>query len=235
MTTRPAGPSASPVPPLPRAFWMCAGVSLVAMAVNILGEATGVEWMHTARWFYTPPLVVGLVLAGGLSSWRGWLWAAGLLLSAVGDTQGGHGFLILLGSFLLAHLAYIAALWPDRKSSWLGRPGALIHLALLVVGLAVVVPAAGPALTVPVIVYGVVLALMAVLATSAGRVGLVGGLLFIVSDMTLAIAMFAAEVPVPVRTLIVIGTYVPAQILLTVAMVRLFGRHQAPLTGHTTL
>ena len=62
------------------------------------------------------------------------------------------------------HLAYIAALWPDRKSSWRGRPGALIHLALLVVGLAVVVPAAGPALTVPVIVYGVVLALMAVLA-----------------------------------------------------------------------
>lgn len=171
----------------------------------------------------------------GLSSWRGWLWAAGLLLSAVGDTQGGHGFLILLGSFLLAHLAYIAALWPDRKSSWRGRPVALIHLALLVVGLAVVVPAAGAALTVPVIVYGVVLALMAVLATSAGRVGLVGGLLFIVSDMTLAVAMFAAEVPEPVRTLIVIGTYVPAQILLTVAMLRLIRRSEAPLTGRTPL
>lgn len=63
MTPRPAGPSAALLPPLPRGFWICAAVSLVAMAVNILGEATGAEWMHTARWFYTPPLVVGLVLA----------------------------------------------------------------------------------------------------------------------------------------------------------------------------
>ena len=65
--------------------------------------------------------------------------------------------------------------------------------------------------------------------------GLVGGLLFIVSDMTLAIAMFAAEVPEPVRTLIVIGTYVPAQMLLTVAMLRLIRRPAAPLTGRTPL
>ena len=61
------------------------------------------------------------------------------------------------------------------------------------------------------------------------------GLLFIVSDMTLAIAMFAAEVPEPVRMLIVIGTYVPAQILLTVAMLRLIRRSEAPLTGRTPL
>ncbi len=64
-------PSAHPAR-LGPAFWTCAGVSLAAMAVNILGEATGTEWMHAARWLYTPPLVVGMALAGRLRSRRGW-------------------------------------------------------------------------------------------------------------------------------------------------------------------
>lgn len=69
---------------------------------------------------------------------------------------------------------------------------------------------------------------MAVLATSAGRAGVVGGLLFILSDMTLAIALFAAEIPEPLRTLTVIGTYVPAQILLTAGTLRLIRRRRRP-------
>ncbi len=64
---------------------------------------------------------------------------------------------------------------------------------------------------------------------------MVGGLLFVVSDMTLAIALFAAETPEPLRTLTVIGMYVPARVLLTAGALRLFRRRRRPVDHLTGL
>lgn len=196
-------------------------VSLLACAVNIAGTFLEVGWMQEARWFYVPPLVVALIAAGGLRDVRGRWWTAGLLLSWVGDTQGGRGFLVLLGAFLLAHVCYVVALWPTRGQSLLGRRAAVPYALLGAAGVVVLAPAAGLALAAPVTAYAAFLTLMAVLAAAAGRVGVVGGLLFMVSDLVLGLGIFAVDLPDALQTLVVIGTYVPAQVLLLLGILLL--------------
>lgn len=189
-------------------------ISLLACAVNIAGTFLEVGWMQEARWLYVPPLVMALIAAGGLRDVRGRWWAAGLVLSWVGDTQGGRGFLILLGAFLIAHVCYVVALWPTRGQSLLGRRAAVPYLLLGLAGVLVLAPAAGLALAAPVTAYAALLTLMAVLAAAAGRVGVLGGLLFMLSDLVLGLGIFAVDLPDGLQTLVVIGTYVPAQVLL---------------------
>lgn len=196
-------------------------VSLLACVVKILGALLGVGWMAHAQWLYVPPLIAALVVAGGLRDGRGRWWTVGLVLSWVGDAFGGPSFPLLLGSFLVAHACYILALWPTQAGSVLGRPRSVPYLLLGLAGTAVIAPAAGAALALPVVLYAAALTLMAVLATAAGRVGAVGGLLFMVSDLVLALDEFVLQMPTAVETTVVIGTYVPAQVLLLVGVLRL--------------
>lgn len=205
-------------------------VSLVACLLSIAGTFLDVGWLQSARWLYIPPLMVALVAAGGLRERRGWWWLAGLFLSWIGDTQGEHGFLVLLGAFLVAHICYVIALWPTRSDSVLGRRAAVPYMVLGLVGVVVLAPAAGIALAAPVTAYAVLLTLMALLATAAGRVGVIGGLLFMVSDLVLGLGIFAVDLPQGLQTLIVIGTYVPAQALLLVGVLLLI-QARAPLSS----
>ena len=177
-----------------------------------------IGWLDYAQWLYVPPLVVALVLAGGLQDRRGWWWLAGLVFSWLGDVLGGAWFPVLLGCFLVAHVCYVVALLPTRLQSLLGTIGSLPYLLLGLAGAVVLVPAAGPVLAVPVALYAVTLTLMAVLASAGGRAGVVGGVLFMVSDLVLGIGTFVVDLPPAVQTLVVIGTYVPAQVLLLVGL-----------------
>lgn len=197
------------------------GVSLLACVVQVVGALLGWAWTALAQWFAMPPLAAALVVAGGLSRPLGRWWLAGIVLSWAGDTVGGHSFLVLLGCFLLAHLCYLAALWPTRAPSVLRRPRVLPYLALGVVGAAVIAPAAGPLLAGPVVVYAAALTLVAVLASSLGRAGVVGGVLFMVSDLVLGLGTFVVDVPAATQTALVMSTYVPAQALLLVAVLGL--------------
>ena len=87
----------------------------------------------------------------------------------------------MIGFFLLAQLAYIAAFWPYRAASVLRRPAAKGYVAVIVALVAACAPGAGP-LLVPALVYGTCLGTMAVLSTALGRVAAVGGALFLLSD-----------------------------------------------------
>lgn len=199
-------------------------LSLVVGATNILGAFLGLDGLRqVTAWLYLPPLMLALVLATGLRTRLSRWWLAGLVLCWLGDGLGGQGFLVLLGCFLLGHLAYLVALWPVRHGSWLRRPASLLHWGLLALGLVLVVPHAG-GLAVPVVLYGIALTLVAVLATAGGTAGLLGGLLFMVSDLTLGWSHFALDLPADLGALLVIGTYVPAQVLLLVAVLRLHAR-----------
>lgn len=59
---------------------------------------------------------------------------------------------------------------------------------------------------------------MAILASAVGRAGLVGGVLFIFSDLTLALGRFVIDLPDALQTALVMGTYVPAQALLLIGV-----------------
>lgn len=203
-------------------------ISVAAAVVGIVGAALHIGWLDYAQWLYVPPLAAALVVAGGLRDPRGRWWLAGLVFSWLGDVLGGGGFLALLGCFFLAHVCYVVALLPTRGQSLLGRPAAVPYVVLGLAGAVVLVPAAGGVLAVPVLLYAVALTLMAVLASAGGRAGVLGGVLFMVSDLTLGVGIFVLDIPAPVQTLLVIGTYMPAQALLLLAVLRLL---RDPISG----
>jgi uncharacterized membrane protein YhhN len=207
---------------MPRRTALLLALSLLMAVVNIAGGFLGLEQLRSAaQWLYLPPLMVALALETRLRTPRSRWWLAGLVLCWLGDGLGGTAFLVLLGLFLLGHLAYLVALWPTRHRSWAWRRLGLLHVALLVAGLGLVLPVAG-ALWPAVVAYGVVLTAMALLATAAGPVGVMGGLLFMVSDLSLGrLVLGGTDLGDGWRALVVIGTYVPAQVLLLLGVLRL--------------
>lgn len=125
------------------------------------------------------------------------LGSAAIALSWIGDVSlgmpGGLGFLIGLGFFFLAHVAYLAlflnaiALRRLPPRNW-----ALVVLAALVwwAGfLALLAPHAGT-LLVPIALYGAVLGGVAATAVACNRWVMVGALLFLISDSLLGLHLF---------------------------------------------
>jgi len=147
----------------------------------------------------------------------------GLLLSLLGDVfllWPAQGFLPGLVSFLLAHIAYIAAFCVPLRFA--ARPAAfVVYAALAAAILWQLWPGIPGALRGPVLAYVVCLAGMAAQAAawwraSAGtaastlaRSAALGGVLFMVSDSLLAFNKFAA--PLPLSSLWILATYWAAQ------------------------
>ena len=210
--------------------------SLVAV-----GVVAPLNWWSVAvrgrrREWVTKPLVLVLLLgtawaAGATDTAAGWWLLAALALSLVGDvallSDSEPRFVLGLGSFLLAHLAFVVTfvhLGMPRADLALGGL-ALVVVLVLVVGRRVV-PAAGreggPALAGAVTAYMVVIAVMVVAAWATGHVLVVlGASLFMVSDAVLAMDRF-------VRTrrfgsLAVMVTYHLAQVLLVVGVLAAVG------------
>lgn len=216
---------ALPLPMTPLTVLLPVAVSLLMAVINITAAFLDQDGVRAVTaWLYLPPLMACLVLTTGLRTARSRWWLAGLVLCWLGDGLGGQGFLLLLGCFLLGHLAYVVALAPTWRRSWARRPAGLVHVAVLTVGLVLVVPHTG-SLAPAVVVYGLVLTLMALLATVDGwpvaAAGILGGLLFMVSDLSLGWERFAHDLPADWTALLVIGTYVPAQVGLLLTILRL--------------
>ncbi len=147
-----------------------------------------------------------------------------LFFSWLGDAlprlmSGDAGFLTMVGFFLLAQFVFIVALWPYRKSSVLGSPVFLVpYVAFFVMLLAVCGPKAGGLLG-PVIVYGLALMTMAILSTGHGTLAGIGGAIFFVSDALIAVRSFS-DIRLPEHGFLVMATYIAAQLLLAIAIVR---------------
>ena len=203
------------------AFALVAGGHLVA-------QLTGGEAVADGTQVLLMPLLAG-VLCCETSSPRGRLVSlvlAALGLSWLGDSaprlaNGDAAFLLLVGFFLLAQLAYIVAFWPFRAGSVLQ-----VHRARLLGYLAVVVVLVGTCaagadeLLVPVLVYGACLGAMAVLATGINRLTAVGGAVFLVSDALIALDAFVPGFGLPTHGFWVMATYVLAQTLLVAGVLR---------------
>jgi len=128
----------------------------------------------------------------------------GLLLSLLGDVflmLPGDWFAFGLGSFLLAHLAYLRAL--RSRGAWFKPVLPLLGYVLIAGGVLVYLwPHVPAALKAPVTVYVIALAAMASQAAcafharpgAATRSAAWGGLLFVASDAMLAIDKFASPI-----------------------------------------
>jgi uncharacterized membrane protein YhhN len=204
---------------LPILTLVCA---LVAIAASLLGPT------YAALLFVFKPLTTLLVIAyawpRGAESARQRRWIRiGLVLSLVGDVfllWPKEGFLPGLVSFLLAHLAYIAAFCVSARLA--ARPVVFAAYAVVAALILSQLWAGVPgALRAPVLGYVVCLATMAAQAAvwwraaigradeRLARAAAVGGLLFMASDSLLAINKFA--LPLPFASLWILATYWAAQ------------------------
>lgn len=192
--------------------------SLAFAAALILA---GIEWVAVARgrrrfeYVFKPATLIAVILAAWLltrgphDGWMARFFLPGLVLSLAGDMflllPGERFFMAGLVSFLLAHLCYIAGLNPTLPP-W---PALVCLLVVGVIGLPLIRGILSGLrrqnqieLTIPVVIYGLVLSLMLVSALATlfrpewtpVRRGMViaGAGLFYASDTMLAWNRFAA-------------------------------------------
>ena len=147
----------------------------------------------------------------------------GLATSAVADAVIEFSFIAGLAIFLVAHLLYIAAfVRVDRRLRLLR----LLPVALwAAAALPVLVTHAGP-LAIPVLVYGIVIFTMIWRAAAAvegfgwnaGTIGLLGAVLFGLSDTLLGYSRFVT--PLPASNFLILGTYWGGQALIAVSFLK---------------
>ncbi len=207
--------------------WAAALTALLAIAGNMLPEPALVYVFKPA----TTLLIIAWAWPRGTDAPAVRRWVlVGLALSLAGDVflmWPQHGFLPGLVSFLLAHLAYIAAF--TRRVRFAARPLPFVLYALVAaVLLSQLWPGVPAALRLPVLAY---VACLAAMAAQAGVVWLaargtegemlarnaaIGGVLFMASDTLLAFNRFSA--PVPLSALLILTTYWWAQGLIAASL-----------------
>ena len=206
------------------------------LAWAAVAVAAPLDWWAVAvggrrrEWAFKPlvfiALLVAAVLMGAADSATGrWLLAA-LVLSLTGDvallSDGEGRFVLGLGSFLLAHVAFVVAFihagMPRGDLALVGL--ALVAALAAVVGRRVVPAAAregGPLLAGAVTAYVGVIGAMVVGAWATGRpLVALGATVFMVSDAILALDRFVR--PRRLGSLAVMVTYHVAQVLLVVGL-----------------
>ena len=176
----------------------------------------------------TKPLLMLTLLGGFLAATprprgRIAMWAcAGIILSLAGDVlfaqPGDIGFILGLGSFLLAHVAYTILFLGPLKTTRMPRLAAVYGLWWFGL-LAVLLPHLG-ALAVPVVVYGGVLGLSAASALGTNRTIAVGAALFLLSDTVLAFKLFYPEFDFWQKDFAVMVLYCAGQGLIALGVVQ---------------
>ncbi len=202
-----------------RRLWTLA--IIISASAAILGaEVDGLGGLHYAFKPLTTLLILGMAsrLTSEVPGYRR-LVIAGLLLSTLGDVflmLPFDGFVFGLGSFLLAHVAYLFAL-RKRGSWWAVRWPMAAYAIIAALVFAQLWPRLPVELRVPVIVYVPALAGMAAQAASVWRqqpcamtrMAAIGGAFFVLSDAMLALDRFS--VPIPHAPAWVLVTYWIAQ------------------------
>lgn len=210
-------------PDMGRAARIWLTVYVAVGVVDLIAETAHLFWVALIALFAAlPALGAVLVTSRPKDRLRHWVLAA-LLFGWLGDWLG--DLLVphiawKIGFFFLGHVCFIVAFWPHRSRSVLDRPGLLACYALGVTALlAWAVPSAGPLYGSALVAYGLTLALVAVLATGLGVTATVGGVVFIISDMSIAVTSFVYPGQVAHAELLIMSTYLVAQLLLVLAVI----------------
>lgn len=199
-------------------------VLVVVWAVHLAAQLGGVPVLAGFTQMLAMPALAA-VLWTSTSSPRGLLvrLALGALgLSWLGDSAprlapGSLSFPVMVAFFLGAQVLYALAFWPYRHRSLLTRPVGATPYLLAAAAIVLVCAPSADALLPAIAVYSAAIATMAVLATGLGRLGTVGGAVFIVSDSLIALDAFDV-LTLPAQGFWVMSTYLLAQLLLMFAV-----------------
>jgi len=213
-----------------RRLWVPFVPFLLVSALHLVALFTGSVALSTpTKWFLMPALLIGFIvsqfgpaqrrLVGELPV----LGSIAILFSWAGDiliaTPGDIGFLLGLGAFFLAHVAYLVLFLRPLKR----RRVPLVALVLVVwwaVLLIVLAPYLG-ALLIPVAIYGIVLGASAAAALGTGPWVATGAVLFLASDTLLAFKLFLPDFAVWQADFLIMLMYLAGQGLIAYGAVRM--------------
>ncbi|WP_241156356.1 lysoplasmalogenase [Leucobacter chromiireducens] len=183
-----------------------------ALALGVLWAAAGIR-----PW---PRGVITLLVASIFCSWLG--DGAATFFPMFEDELP-----MMLACFGLAHVGYVLLMWRApgvavrRVPAW-----ALVYALAYAVMIALLVPHTG-ALTVPVVVYGLLLAGTAAMASRCGPVIAWGGAWFLVSDAILSFRIFLPEIMPDWTSGMVMLTYTLGQGLIAAGIATALRRRAA--------
>lgn len=213
------------------ALWLLA-VYVVLAVVTTLSQLVGLRLVADVGYVLLMPALIAFVFTMVRRRTRPvTLTVVALFWSWMGDWADSV-LLVKIIFFLLAQIAYAAAFWPMRRRSVLFRPVPLLaYLALIAFLIATLASRAG-SLTGAVAGYGVLLGVMAVLATGVNRTVGLGAFVFLLSDIVLAVHLFVGPDVIPLSLALNSALYLPAQLLIVVGVLRWAAEHpvgQPPL------
>ncbi|UFU01619.1 lysoplasmalogenase [Ruania suaedae] len=207
---------------------------VLVAAVHLLAQAVGAEVLADGSQVLLVPALAGAVWSrAGLPhhspALRG--YACALLFSWIGDAAprvlaGDAGFVAMVSAFLVAQACFLVTFSVLRRArlSWwvvLGYLAGFVALfAASVTGAADLLPL--------VALYGVVLVAAATFATTVNLVVGLGGVLFFVSDTLIALEVFSSWYEAPAHDLLVMTTYIAAQVLFAAGLLRRWGAAAGP-------
>lgn len=205
----------------PARLWLA--VYVVVAAVDLIAEATDLFWVALVALIVAMPALAAVLLSSRPRDRLTMLVVGALFFGWLGDWLGDllePHIAYKIVFFFLGHLCYIAAFWPYRAGSVLGRPGLLACYVLGITGLlAWVAPPAGALAGPALVAYGLTLGLVAVLATGLGPLATVGGVVFIISDMSIAVSAFVFPGQIAQAELLIMSTYLIAQLLIVLGVI----------------
>lgn len=120
--------------------------------------------------------------------------------------------------FFVGHVFYIMAFFPYRRVSLLSRPLPLVdYLAIIGTSLAWIAPRSGQ-LAPLVAIYGLLLVVMAVLASGLNWLVGVGAMIIVASDLSIAVTAFALPNQIEESELLIMSTYLVAQLMIVLGV-----------------
>jgi uncharacterized membrane protein YhhN len=196
---------------------------LIVAALAVFSAERRIVWLHVP----SKPLTTALMflIVGWPATRLAWWIDAGIALSVVGDIallgSGEVAFLVGLGAFLLAHVAYVVAF--AEVAVW--SPHVAVVAVVTVAVTALVLRAIRPGtagLRAPTIAYGVVISAMVIAASAtlggplaAAPLAAGGATFFYASDVSLSLNRFRR--PIPHAAFFTLGLYWIGQIGIALA------------------
>lgn len=206
------------------AMWVWLAISLSGL-LHINAAYHGPKWQFYLFKPFTMVLLLTVAWQTGLGSFYQQAIFGGLLLSIIGDVllmQPQKRFVQGLISFLLAHIVYSMAFWSQLSGSIVWWLPAMLFAGGVIVFL-LLLPSLGRLIW-PVAVYIAMITQMAWAAgefwlttqSTVGLLALVGALIFVVSDILLAIEHFRGSFKHSVSA--IMSTYFLAQSLFVASL-----------------
>jgi uncharacterized membrane protein YhhN len=214
-------------------------ISMAAIADIYLGQ------QHPSLRLFSKPLLMPIIMgyyaiSTGISSIFSRLFLAALFFSWLGDifllfeNKSGIYFILGLSAFLTAHVLYIiyfSKIQSETISFFRKRPVMFLAVVAYVIELLYLLwPQLGP-MKLPVFIYSLVIGSMLTVALwqygklprSTALLFIIGAMLFVLSDSALALNRFYK--PHPYNGILVMSTYVAAQVFLTLGSIAHLRQH----------